>query len=145
MRLLATVIFLFGMVFNSSGQEELLKKLEGTWLSEKNAKQGESWVVDGDFLRGQSFMIKENGDTTIWEKLSIHLIEPLYYEADVKSNPKPVRFLYKKGKGNKLLFENLEHDFPTHIEYTFIGENNLEAKVYNATKHLVFKFKRKTS
>lgn len=136
------ILLLLLITYTAKAQEEELKLLEGTWLSETNSSQGERWWIQDGILVGESFMIQENGDTAIWEKLSISLQEPIYYEADVSHNPKPVRFYLKTKEKDNLVFGNVKHDFPQYIEYLFQDENTLRVKVYNSERKLIFRFKR---
>ncbi|MEO8513375.1 MAG: DUF6265 family protein [Ignavibacteria bacterium] len=99
-----------------------------SWVStDGESKSYEEWKkTDDNLYEGGSKTVK-NGDIIFMESLRIERTsEGIFYVADVKHNPKPVRFKLTDVSDTLAVFENPEHDFPKKI--TYMNENgNLHA------------------
>ena len=108
-----------------------LDQLAGLWLRIDKPSQGEKWWSTGPTsMSGFGFRIDQhNGDTVIFEKLSITIrSDAVYYVADVSSNPAPVRFKLTLSTRSRFVFENPDHDFPKRIAYD-IRRNHMTTRV----------------
>ena len=98
--------------------------LEGTWV--QHNKGVETWhrTETGTWKgRGGSFV---GQDTTWYEALAIETHEgTVQYLPDVPHNQGTVPFSLNLHEENTWEFINLEHDFPTHIRYTFQAPDSL--------------------
>ncbi len=120
--------------------------LEGKW-ERTNAKPGtvaeEHWQrnTNGE-LRGIGFT-KRGADTAFVERLVIKVIEnEVYYSADVAHNQAPVLFKMITNDGNKVVFENKEHDFPNQISYELLENGELKAQISGKGRTIDFPFRR---
>ncbi len=107
----------------NTGKMDKLFWIADNWIStEGDTKSYEHWEkVSDDLLIGGSETLK-NGDTIFAEKLKIEKTdEGIFYVADVKHNPEPVRFKLTEVNDSLAVFENPEHDFP--IKITYINED----------------------
>lgn len=90
------------------------------WVSagEDESRSYEHWEkVSDDLYTGGSETIR-NGDTVFTEKLRIEKTnDGIFYVADVKHNPEPVKFKLTLSTENEAVFENPLHDFPQKITY----------------------------
>lgn len=115
----------------SDGEAELRKLawLAGHWAETTEAMRIEEvWLApDGDMMLGLHRDVL--ADDTFFEFLRIQVIgDVLHYVASPQGAPEtafPVREL----EGCRVVFENLEHDFPTEIGYQRVGG---ELRVYAA-------------
>ena len=118
-----------------------MKKAEwliGTW--ENITPRGsiyESWSkVNEQEYKGMSFMLKEQ-DTIVFENIRLTCEKnQLFYIPVVKNQNggEPVRFTSKEITEDRLVFENLAHDFPQMIAYTKIGSDSLFAEISGIVK-----------
>jgi len=116
--------------------EKQVQKAEwliGTW--ENKTAEGslyETWTkVNNTELYGKSYFLRDK-DTMLFE--TVQLIEKeqrLYYVVSVvdQNNELPVSFASTTITNNKLVFENLEHDFPQVISYTKVNNDSLFAEI----------------
>lgn len=137
----------------ASQEKNELKKTEwllGVW--ENKTTKGsvyEMWSkINHHELQGKGYLIKEK-DTTVFETIQI-IQEPnsLFYIPTVKNQNSslPVRFEAISVSETKLVFVNLQHDFPQSISYRKINSDSLIAEILgtkNGQKHKqIFPMKR---
>lgn len=107
------------------------------WVSagDGETRSYEHWEkISDDLYTGGSETIK-NGDTVFSEKLKIEKAsDGIYYIADVKHNPEPVRFKLTGCRENEAVFENPLHDFPQKITYK-LEEGKLHAFIEGPGKN----------
>jgi len=106
---------------NNNNVLDAFKWLLGTWeFNSDNGMQYENWEKTNDTLfTGKSYQLVE-GDTIVFEKIKLQLIDSvLYYVALVQNqnDNKEVQFRYLGKEEEKYIFENKEHDFPQQIIY----------------------------
>jgi hypothetical protein len=109
---------------------EKLSWIVDRWVStDGDATSYEHWEkVSNDLIVGSSETIK-NGDTVFHEKLKIAKEgDDIFYIAEVKHNPAPVKFKLTSISDNQAVFENPEHDFPQKIVYKNT-DGNLHASI----------------
>lgn len=106
--------------------------LEGNWqidLSEIKIKVFENWKRgEGNTYLGEGYVLKGK-DTIVKEVIKIEKVGPHWvYIAQINDNA-PVLFTLKaESTAKQLVFENLEHDNPQRIRYTFISNNEMMAR-----------------
>lgn len=125
---------LFSCGENASSSAEFdLDILVGKWedISKQNA-QFEEWQWDDDGgLVGQGFVMAES-DTVFIENLTIREIKgQLTYVARVSNQNEnvPVHFKLFADEGNRLIFENRQHDFPQRIIYEVVSDDEMTAYI----------------
>lgn len=117
-----------------------LSKIEGEWAMAAGNKPEdgfivESWVKVNDTLySGKSYEVV-NGDSILTE--TIQLISngaDIFYIPTVQAqnNQQPISFRLTKTEGEKFIFENAQHDFPTTIIYEFKNDSTLNASIAGA-------------
>ena len=106
--------------FTASAQDSF-RWLTGTWKEDKKESY-EKWEETGDHtLQGKGFKIVKN-DTLVTEEVRLLKEDThYYYIPDVAGDQGPVRFIIKNFTSTGFVAENLNHDFPTQIEYQFIA------------------------
>jgi len=110
----------------NSGSLHELEWILGTW-ERQNARLGvihiEEWRKVSDHFYQGFGLAMSGSDTVLFEGLGIKAEEgTLYYIADVKENPAPVKFkIISLGK-QSFISENPEHDAPKRIEYFLEGK-----------------------
>src|SRR4030095_2717040 len=115
---------------NTQNPMEKLSWIIDRWISsEGDTKSYEYWEkTSDDLLIGASETVKD-GDTIFSEKLRIEKSsEDIFYIADVKHNPAPVKFKLTSINDTEAVFENPEHDFPQKITYRQ-EEGNLHSSI----------------
>ena len=107
--------------------------ISGTW--ENKTKRGsifETWSkTTENELSGKSYMVKGQ-DTIVFENIRlVQEKEGIFYIPVVKNQNEglPVRFVAKTISDTKLIFENIEHDFPQIISYTKMSSDSLVAEI----------------
>ena len=107
--------------------------LQGTWeMKSGNSVTYEEWSrVDDTTYIGRSYAVK-GSDTMIFE--TIRIVQRngvLQYIPTVRNQNggEPVPFNCTGKKGNKLIFENPQHDFPKKITYAPSSANALTAEI----------------
>lgn len=134
-----TVITIFTALFiaiSANAQTNLnttdLNWLEGNWqidISEANIKvfetwkrgEGNSYIGEGYVLKGKDTIVRE---VIKIEKIGLHWV----YIAQINDNA-PVLFTLKvESTAKQLVFENLEHDNPQRVRYTFISKDEMMAR-----------------
>lgn len=131
----AVVIFLIvsASVPRQSSEIDQAGWLIGTW--ENKTSKGsiyETWSkINSNEFSGKSYIVKEQ-DTIVFE--NIQLVQEqnrLLYIPSVKNQNDglPVRFTSSAISERKLIFENLNHDFPQVISYTKISVDSLVAEI----------------
>jgi hypothetical protein len=106
------------------------------WIStDGQSTSYEHWQkVNDSSYAGASETVK-NGDTVFSEKLEIVKEgDDIFYIADVKHNPAPVKFRLTFISENEAVFENPGHDFPQKIIYRH-KEGNLHASIEGPGKN----------
>jgi len=100
------------------------------WVStDGESTSYEHWEKISDSLFAGGSETVKNGDTVFNEKLKlIKEGDEIFYVADVKHNPAPVKFKLTSISDNEAVFENPEHDFPQKITYKLI-DGNLHAAI----------------
>ena len=143
--ILLRVKILFLFVFALGGCQTYSLKIddfsaiEGTWRHVDSPDLMEKWRFDslGQRYIGQTIRVSEK-DTQELETIYIFKENDLFwYGADVPENEGITFFSLTSHTEGKWLFQNLEHDFPTHIEYT-VKKDTLLASVWNAKRVLSF-------
>lgn len=137
-------IFLFAsfLIIASCGPEtkskrafEKLKQLEGQWASNNNILFYESWeLIDDSTLSGNGYSLQET-DTVFSEVLTLTLRKNriTYLAKDPAQNRgQAIPFVLKKRRGNKFVFENLEHDYPNRIIYELENDSQLNIRLETA-------------
>lgn len=143
------ILSVFIMIgYQSVAQYEVLEQLEGVWVNNEGSDKMEIWEKTKEGFSGKSVIVYETGKEEVWEVLSIYTKEgELTYKADVEGNEKAIDFTLSYISTTEVVFSNEKHDFPKHIHYHFIGENQLKVEVYAKQdgRKLVFEFTRKTT
>ncbi len=93
----------------------------------------ESWIKKNDSeFAGKSYYILKGKDTVTLEIMSLKQEnDTLFYVPTVKNQNDnlPIHFVCKNISENKLVFENLQHDFPQIITYSKINNDSIEAEI----------------
>lgn len=112
-----------------------VQNLIGLWQSQGTIVFYERWqMTDDSAFLGVSFSI--NGtDTLVLEHLRIakeH--QNLVYEATVPNQNKglSIRFIQTESATDRLVFENLQHDYPNRITYIMINDSSLTTIIENS-------------
>ncbi|MEQ8926343.1 MAG: DUF6265 family protein [Fulvivirga sp.] len=114
--------------------------LNGQWVNQKNGSI-EEWVLHSDELIGKAYGV-ENGDTTIYETLTITKKEDdWFYVADVSHNSEPTHFKMTLIEPGHFICKNPDHDFPKQIEY-ILKDERLTVTISDDQKAINFEFKR---
>ncbi len=101
---------------------ESIEWLVGEWQDKDRPNQWEIWEKDGDQLKGIAIHVRNNQDTTIFERMTISQDDgTLIFTAMVRENKEPVQFRAQRIESNLVLFENPQHDFPKYIAYTLLN------------------------
>jgi hypothetical protein len=109
------------------------KKLHGQWTFMRgDAIQYEEWKIQGtNELGGVGYTLRGK-DTIFKEVMHLHDVEGVmtYEVRDPKQNNNAsIPFALTSESENTLVFENLQHDFPTRIVYVLQSANDLVAYV----------------
>lgn len=136
-RILFALTFLF-FAFPLEAQYSLsdfrkLHSLQGMWEMKKDKYSIiEFWVsVSDSLIDGKDYFVAE-GDTTLAEQVSLRFLNgKIEYVPTVEgqNNGLPVSFVLNAVEGDKYVFINPEHDFPTEICYELKGVRQLRAAV----------------
>lgn len=105
----------------------------GEWENrEKDGVMIESWQKLNDSVyAGKSYFVSGK-DTVMSEKITLEQRgKELYFIPTVKgqNSNQPVEFKLTESSPTHLVFENLEHNFPTTISYTLITKDSLLAEI----------------
>ncbi len=107
--------------------------LEGTWVTESNGRRTtETWAfVSDDTVEGEGRVTRiSTGEQTGSETLRLVVMGgEVFYLAKIASNPFPVPFALVACDATSATFENMEHDFPRRLEYTWDGDQALNVQV----------------
>ena len=112
--------------------------LQGTWQQQKQTHtMYESWhKLDDSTMVSVSYYLK--GQDTAWlERVRLEQREgKLSYIASVvgQNSGQPVRFSLVEGSATHLVFENVSHDFPQRITYSFHAPDSLLAEISGTLK-----------
>ena len=121
--------------------------LEGVWKTEQGSLFYEQWTLMADSsLAGKGFTLKGN-DSLILETMRLSKKEGNWvYEAlaSGQNDGQSIAFTLKERSGNSWFFENLAHDYPNRIIYSFENDSTLMARTENTAGNKVqdFHFKR---
>ncbi len=121
--------------------------LEGVWKTEQGPLFYEQWTLMADSsLAGKGFTLKGN-DSLILETMRLSKKEGNWvYEAlaSGQNDGQIIAFPLKEKSGNSWIFENLSHDYPNRIIYSFENDSILTARTENTAGNKVqdFHFKR---
>lgn len=112
---------------------EKVNWLVGSWHNTSpEVSSTEVWEKKNDStLAGISFAIVGK-DTVSYETVSLEQNgKATYYIPTVKeqNNAQPVKFTLTSSAGNKIVFENPLHDFPTKITYNKITNDSMVAEI----------------
>jgi len=122
-------VFVLNINPGGSSMDKLLWIVDN-WVSMNDSpgtRSYEEWVKVNDNLYEGSSRTEKDGKVTFSEKLKIESTpEGIFYVADVKHNPAPVKFKLTEVNDTLAVFENPEHDFPKKITYS-LEEGNLHA------------------
>lgn len=128
--LLITIV-LFSSCNSEKKQLNKLNWLEGTWQTKVEGNDVfETWQLQGDSIWvGKSTFVK-NGKELFSELMSIHLDSgKMQFNSAVSNQNDAEQVLFSEisWEGNKVVFENKEHDFPQRVTYQLKNENELFA------------------
>jgi Domain of unknown function (DUF6265) len=127
------VLFLFSISIVNYSQTDKFDWLLGEWKMERaNSYTIESWKQAGvNTIEGESFTLDSKNDSIIFsESLRILLMNGEYfYLAKVPQNKLPVAFKMSYYHDERIVFENINHDFPQRIEYSKISNDSLRVTI----------------
>lgn len=128
--LLITIV-LFSSCNSEKSQLNKLNWLEGTWQTKVEGNDVfETWQFQGDSIWvGKSTFVK-NGKELFSELMSIHQDNgkmQLNSAVSNQNDAEQVIFSEISWEGNKVVFENKEHDFPQRVTYQLKNKNELFA------------------
>lgn len=108
-------------------------RLCGKWMdTNKDNAFNEEWRRENDkLIVGKGYVLSEN-DTVFIEKLSIKIDEnSVVYAAEVSNQNKDMKvpFTAVKQTNNKVVFENVQHDFPQRIIYDLKSDKELRVAI----------------
>ena len=120
-----------------------LQWMAGKWIKESDSSVTTSievWEKTSETEMDGYGLTMDDGDTIFYERLQIiEEDDQLYYLADVGEGI--VKFKLNESDNNKWVFENLEHDFPKKIIYTYDG-TSMVAYAQADDVSLEFRFKK---
>jgi len=121
--------------------------LLGDWQTQSGTSIiNESWQTIDDKNRIGSGTTRKANESTPPFVESLRIIEmsdSVFYLAKTPQNKLPVAFKLVECGDKKLKFENLQHDFPSFIEYQFKNNNQIDALVSSKdSKGFKLSFKR---
>lgn len=148
----STVIRLFsivimGLLSACNHTSFSIYELQGVWKTDQGPLFYEQWHLQPDsILTGKGFTIKGK-DTLILETMRLSINEGNWvYEAKAsgQNEGQSIAFSLKEQSGSSWIFENLAHDYPNRIIYTFENDSTLKARTENTAGNKVqdFHFKR---
>jgi hypothetical protein len=141
------VLISLGSCQNSGFKRQFqLQNIVGLWQSQGTIVFYEQWqMTDDSAFVGVSFSI--NGmDTLVLENMRIASEgQGLVYEATVPNQNKGrgIRFIQTESAADRLVFENLQHDYPNRISYIMINDSILTTIVENSKGNKQKKFELK--
>ena len=121
----------YGSYTNASTPFEKLNWIIGTWTGEGNGgTMYETWTkFSNQLIIGESYSIL-NEDTVFSETMRIEQLDSsIFYIVKVSHNKSEILFKLIDAGNNKVIFENLEHDFPTRIIYIKKDSDTLHARI----------------
>ncbi|MEQ8521063.1 MAG: DUF6265 family protein [Vicingaceae bacterium] len=117
--------------------------LIGTWNSTENPSVYELWTFQDSVYMGEAIRII-SGDTMLLEKMFITKdSNGLDFTAVLSDTIEAVVFASFNLTENVLNFSNKNHDYPTNISYSKIGNNSLRAEVSGKGRKERFLFVRR--
>ncbi len=108
-------------------------QLCGKWMDiNEDTAFNEEWKrVDEGLLEGRGYVLSEN-DTVFIESLAIEIENgEAVYQAQVsnQNNERKVPFEALEQSKNKIIFENVQHDFPQRIIYELTSKDELRVAI----------------
>lgn len=140
---LGLIVFLITCTSSKTGNEhevadetkgiELARWIVGSWRNEtSDATIYETWkVVNDSMFSGESYSIR-HGDTVSSEVIKlVQRNDRLIYVPTVagQNSGRAVEFISTSITGEKMVFENPDHDFPTMIRYERMSEDSILAEI----------------
>lgn len=136
---LLLVLILASTLFSCKTEDETVEssfefdRLCGKWMDvNKDNAFNEEWSRENDkLIVGKGYVLSEN-DTVFIEKLSIEIDEnSVVYAAEVSNQNKDMKvpFAAVKQTKNKVVFENVQHDFPQRIIYNLKSDKELRVAI----------------
>ena len=151
-RIILILIFTLLITSLSSAQPKMVFKKHlflGTWQMDSDELIFEEWTyVNDELYTGKTYYICNN-DTTIIETLRLCYIDNIFcYCATIEEQNEGKEIVFRlkhiENHGEKLTFENREHDFPQRIVYEFSFNNTMTASIEGTeegeNKQVEFKF-----
>ena len=128
---LATATLALALLQNLSAQDITInqfKWMEGSWVMKDGKSEFyEHWARQSDhLLTGKSYMLVK-GDTVMRELLRIEKVGRHWVYIAAINKDEPTLFTLKEAKGNALIFENKEHNYPQRIAYEQKEDGSLMA------------------
>lgn len=108
-------------------------RLCGKWMdANKDNAFNEEWRRENEnLIVGKGYVLSEN-DTVFIERLSIEIAEnKVVYAAEVSNQNKDMKvpFTAVKQTNKKVVFENVQHDFPQRIIYHLTSDKELRVAI----------------
>lgn len=120
----------------------------GSWVSESSQRTyKEHWSkVSDDTYEGYSEVTLSSGKNSGYESLRlVNMAGNIFYLAKVSENTLPIAFKLVSCSKDRLHFENIDHDFPQSIQYSYNSAGNLSVLVAgNGNKGFKLNFDRST-
>ena len=131
MNLLKIIVLLVLFATNIFAQDDsIIKLFPGKWkMDVENVEVYEEWqLVNENELIGISYSI-EDGVINISENLYLKKFADQWAYVAVPKNQNIALFALIEHSPKKLLFENMEHDFPQKISYEFHKDGRMTAAI----------------
>lgn len=132
------VLFLFLIISilscnNSYSEIENIDWLEGSWTSQAEGNTIlENWKKSNDSTWTGQCLFCKNGKVLFTEKMIISKRNNLLQfssESEFHNEKRTVQFIAKNSTNDKLVFQNLKHDFPQQIIYKRIHKDSIFAYI----------------
>lgn len=137
--LFAFILFVYGSVANvpEDPKVENLSWMAGCWVQKGRGPgsfTAENWTKPMGLMLGTNRSVKDS-KVRSYEYLRIESrADGVYYVAKPSSAASEISFKLKSLRDKKVVFENLEHDFPKRIIYSLASEKNLQARAEDDSK-----------
>lgn len=124
---LATTLAIFTLPCQAQSLSQL-DWLRGSWTQEKDGSVvQESWLAAPDVMVGVNLSRTVNASSFEFLRVVEHQGQITYLASP--SGQAPTAFKLKELKGQRVVFENLAHDFPQRILYWKESDGSLRARV----------------
>lgn len=127
---IATLFISMTVMAQKTIEKADLKWLLGSWeMNAGEVKIYENWIEgDRNSYIGTGYVISGK-DTIVTETMKIEMVGGFWVFIAQINDSNPVLFTLKtSSKAKELTFENLEHDNPQRVIYTFVDNKNLNAR-----------------